>query len=367
MALNIKPDRRHPLGGYAVVGLGSVAAASASLVIRRLDDGACLGPHGWQGSAHSFGPFPVEGPDAARHIRIGPEIVNYLDAYLAVELSLPEAGITETLTWPESVVPSPDFHEGGGVEPSSVLTLKAPKQHIRPGAAPAAPEPPPAPKPAPASEPTLVYPEPKPEPALAPEPAADPEPVLAAEPRQRVLEPNPDPEPESGGKVRLAVILSILALILAAALWFAYAYLSQKEEVAPPPPPPPPTLEPVCTGDSAMQALRDPAHTVQSIRAMVQGCGVSAETLQARALLVDWLAQRGEAAALLQWGRWNDPTEPGASPFQGAQDLTIAVDYYRRAIAAGAAEARPLLERACTNLRGKTDPLSRMAVNQHCQ
>ncbi|MEM7423848.1 MAG: hypothetical protein AAF334_08990 [Pseudomonadota bacterium] len=265
MSLEITRDPRNRRGGWALIRVSAQEGAQTSVSVRRDEGEFSLGPHGWQGGAHAFGPYTVETDRRGTFVRIGPEIVNHMEEYLTAEIRLPELGLAATLPWPDEILPAPDAFEGGGVaargpeamtpapvarpapqareEPTSAgPTIAQPPPPVPPVPTPAAPIPaapsPVAPAPV-APTPVAPPPQAKPEQQTAtrvqPEARSDHRP--AAPPSPKPQQATPDAEPPSAPKRRqapgprtpaksLLIPFLILLLLAAASAAGTYYYLA---------------------------------------------------------------------------------------------------------------------------------------------
>lgn len=347
------PDKRR--GGWALIRLPEGISGQTHLQLRRDEGALTLGPHGWQGSAHAFGPYPIETDAGGPRLRIGPEIVNQMEAYLTVDLILPDLELRETLTWPETVVPALDAFEGGGV-----AIPDAGGNGLRDSSAGS----PAAPRGMAALERTS---------AVAPPQTASDRPDEVDVPLDRgdrTFESEPvGNESTSGstGRLRkywlLPVVLVLFGAVGAATWW----WLSLADPVArvPDEPAPSPEAEAVaCEAEALRPVLQDETSTAERLWSLVDRCRRAGER-DLEVQLVGRLEEMNDPRAIHQFGRWYDPlADTEASPFQS--DASNAVIYYKRASAAGAPGAAEDLEALCAMLRGNRDPISETIIEIHC-
>ncbi len=114
MRVAILPDPEHPRGGFALLSLlDGTAAETATVAIQNTFSGQFLGENGWQPTRAMFGPYPVRGSGDDARILIGPEIVNQLEEYTALRITVGEE--TAETSWPDDVVPAPGAASIGGI------------------------------------------------------------------------------------------------------------------------------------------------------------------------------------------------------------------------------------------------------------
>ena len=345
MSLAIMRDPAKRMGGSALITLPAGDSATASVVVTMDGGASTLGPHGWQGGGHVFGPYNVESGPRGQFIRVGPEIVNQMEAYDPVEISVPERSASVALSWPADILPSPDGASGGGVRVVGDSELAGKAASSKP------PEPPPQPPPPP--PPTVQEPPPAAPPKPKPEPGPEPKP----EPKSNPEPPAPTPSnPKRSRSMLIVPIALALAAIIGAVIFFT------STETAPPAPAMP-TAD--CTRDHLRTVLRDTEVTVATLRPLLTACQTANDRdLEVRVL--DRLAALGDAKALNQFAEWYDPaTAAGTSPFTA--DPELAARYYKRAIDAGSADAEAKMGQLCTTLRGRPDRPAKVIVEIYCQ
>jgi hypothetical protein len=344
MSITVKPDPDHPLGGHALILVDvPVAQGPLSLTVLDLMEDRHLGPKGWQSAPVSLGPYAARDEGGTTVLPVGPEVVDRMEAFTPLRMTV--GGVSDEVTWPDSVRGSPSRAGLGGV---SVLQRNEPPQR-----APAAPEP----KPREAER------------AAAPPP--DPGPLVAA--------PKGGGDEGTGGRGggRLAPVLLLLAALAAAGAgaWWFLGRGTAPVETAAPVDAAAPSGDAATVGDAAgaasagcdgaalaAAAALPPAEAF----AAVAGC-VDAAGADARFAIIEAAAAAGVGEAVAMIGRWYDPAEAAAvgSAFS-TRDPALAARYYRDAAAAGYGAAAPLLERACASLDPEADPTHELAREQFC-
>lgn len=360
MTLTIRPDPARPAGGHAILRFDTAAGVPAEVTVAVLETfgGRWLAPSAadaggrigigdanWQAARHDFGPYPVQAAGGGADIAIGPEIVNKIDGYTLVRIV---AGPLEgQASWPDDVIPLAGATGRVGLQ---VLRKAAVAE----------------------AEPALMRREAVPDPAPA-TPLPDPEATVIL-PRPVRQDPAPAPRPERRRGPLLAGLAVLVLLLAGAAGWF----LTRPDPVPPPapvavlPPPVPEAPEPEQAGDdgcsvAALTALAGFAAQRDAVAAC--GDGVSGDALLG---LIETAAAGGDAAALLLFGTLYDAAVTDAVA-EARLGLTFgdipaqAAEYYARAAASGAAEARPLLAATCARLATATDTLSKGAHDDFCR
>lgn len=345
--IDLRPDPAHPRGGYAELSVeaASLPDESVSLEVYDLYGERYLGAKGWQPERHAFGPYAVTREAVRASIIIGPEVVDRVEEFSALRVSL--GPITADLSWPDDIVHSPK----AATSDRAIKVGSAPE--IAPGPAPirmAEPETPPVPTP-------------EPDPAPTPDPDPDPPEAVATETEDK---------PAS----KLPLILGGLAVLVVGAI--AAFFLLQGEEVvetAPPEPapvtpvaPPPVAALPDPCGPEALAALGGQGFV--AIADGLRGCGGSVTPDTALGLLEGAVAAN-DPQALAFFGTLYDPsrTDPVIEDQIGltlGDNPARAAEYYARARDAGAAEAAEYLASICLTLTLKTDTLSVSAREDHC-
>ncbi len=357
MSISLKKDPAKRLGGWALLRLPAGSAGSTTVAVRRADTGEWLGGADWQGARHGFGPYPVETGPNGPFVRIGPEIVNRMEAYLPLAFSLSEIGLEGEASWPENIPPAPEGHGGGGVGAAPAASLGG----KRAGAGGGAMVPPPV--------------EPAPQPV---QPPVEPEPQPSVEPPPPPTSP-PDPTTGDGKKKSGAPFLALLlALLVAAGALGWYFTLGPgagspteivEEETAPP-------VEqaaiverepaPQCVRDEVAGVLQADDATAEDFRTYAEICR-SAGDADLEVRLLERLANDGDAEALKRFAVFYDPRDAEAPRPFGPADAANAASYYKQAIEAGSTTADAALQGLCTYLRGADTTEARMVTMIHCQ
>jgi hypothetical protein len=379
MTLDVVRDPSRRMGGAALIRLPDAASGASRVTLRRDEGALCLGPHGWSGAEHAFGPYPIERDGRGAFLRVGPEIVDRMEAYLPVEIALPELGLRETFAWPDEILPTPGAFVGGGVMPASApaATDRGDLSGLRdatPARTPAA-----APAPTPEAAETVEIPG-----AATAAVAADG--VGAAEPGSR-------------GRSLLPWLAAALLLAAGAAGWWAWSTglfaPAPVEEAAPAdtdaaePSVAEAPADAVETGPPAETAAVDPsaaaapagdaprawacaradleaarAVDTAAVWSVADACAGADRALERDALGA--LIERGEGEAMRRWGRLLDPwARPPESPL--SPDAADAAVNYRKALEAGVEAARADLDALCAALRADANPMSRPLVAIHCE
>jgi hypothetical protein len=317
MAFEIVPDPDRPEGGWALLRLPPGLSGDGPIELRRLYDGAYLGPDGWQSEPATLPPLPkrVDGDRAA--LSLGPAIVERFNAWEQLEVRL-ENGTSGVTVWPEEVLPPPRAAARGGLS----------------GAAPAAG----AQSVVSDTRAAEARPAPEPEPEAAPE---KPEPEPPAEPE---TEQSPSsPKARRRSPVLLALLLLVLLAAGAGAAWWWFSTQPGSPAAGQPV-----AVELPCTRDGFAGA---DARPVEDRLEQVRRCGSDDATLQEARLAAVEALRAEDPRALVVMGRWYDPAhfESAASPFDEPRPATAA-DYYRQALDDGVEEAGPLLDAVCERL-----------------
>lgn len=368
MTLEVHPDPQEAAGGYAFLELPGGTLKGDAVNVAVFDaygerwlaaaeaPGARIGignPH-WQAERFEFGPYTVYRHEGADWVHIGPEIVNKVEEYAPLRLSV--GGRDYPVTWPDNVPPRAGAAVLGGIRPVA-----------RPAAEPTGPRL--VGRVEPEAVPDTLVPAPPPRPAPAPrtEPRAEPK---AAAPRRPSL--------------MIPLLLALLLLLVAAgatAWWFWPREAGEAVAEAPAPATQPPAPEPVavtpapspppapapetCT-PSALAALSDFA----AVDAALRDCGkevspdIALEVIEAH-------AANGEAGALLLIGTLYDGEVLDARienliGLTFDPDIARAVEYYSRAAKAGAPEAPARLAETCARLKGADATLAKGAYDDFC-
>jgi hypothetical protein len=348
MSLTIHPDPQEPAGGYAflelpngTLGTGPVHVAVMEVYASRWlgpSDGApeggpdaktAVGAAHWQGERHEFGPYAVHAHDGADWVRIGPEIVNKIDEYTPLRISV--GGQTADVTWPDDVPPRAGAAVLGGLQ--STAKAKADDMQDVLVGRPVVPEP-------------ETEPEPDPQPPEMPGPI-EPERVEDTLSRRRTL--------------WLLLFFSTL-LILIAATVAAWLLIPRDE----PAPETPVSAADTCTWD-ALVALDGFAATEKAIRAC--GDALSPETVLK---IIEDAAQQDDGDALLLFGTLYDGAQVDERietviGLSFDHDAAKAAEYYARASAVGSDAAGVRLSATCAQLAGSKTTLAKGAYDDYCR
>ncbi|WP_425043966.1 hypothetical protein [Primorskyibacter sp. S87] len=332
MSLLVHPDPQHPAGGYAFLECPSGSLPDGQVTVAVFDSfserwlaasdapGAriAVGDPNWQTQRYEFGPYDVHRHDGADWVRVGPEIVNKLAEYTPLRLFVgPASG---DVTWPDGVPPQAGFADRGAIQTVA-----------------AEPDPEPDVIPAPPLEPQIPL-EPKPEPSEAP--AASEREVSATSGRRSLLWP---------------LVLLLLLLAGVAAAWLYLKEPDEKNDV----------------GDSCtLSALRKISGFPEQLD-VIRNCG-SAVSADAALTVIEDAARKDDPAALLLFGVLydEDQVDPKIEDLLGLSfepNKAQAVEYYRRAVDAGAELARPPLAALCEQLQGSAATLERGAYDDYCR
>lgn len=337
--IDIRPDPAHPQGGHAVLVLASDAVTGDSVPVSVRDNysGRFLGENGFQATKVAFGPYPVQRSGAQAEIVIGPEIVNQIEEYTAVHVTVGDTGAD--VSWPDSVVPAPGAPALGGI-------YRAPEAEDAPLSGTRAAQPQPS------------KPETAPDTPPPPPPPTDTQAEIA------------DPAPKS----RLPLILGGLAVLLIAAA--AAYFLLKPEEPAPVPDPEPvvtaPTVPEPAPADPCETATLDAlaAEGFSGLAARLRDCTATVSADDAL-LYMERAAAQGDPAALLLFGQLYDDQQTDQA-LETQMGLTFgdapdrAADYYSRAVEAGSQEAETFLDEVCARLADRSDTLSQGAFADFC-
>ena len=329
--ISVRPDPAHPRGGYAELLLpeGDLAGDSTQVSVFDNYSERYLGEAGWQATQVMFGPYAVTRAGGQARLIIGPEIVNQIEEYANVRMTVGDA--SHDISWPDEVVPATGAAKIGGIM-GATQTSAAPKSAL-----------------------TAKMPDPEPAPE-APNVVAEPVP-------EPIADPVPSAPPEKSGKGALIGGILLLVLLAAGALFW---FMRPAEE------PPEPVAEqtaPLSTDPCAiaqLSALQGFAAQATALR----GCGAKASA-DAALGLVERAAAGEDADALVLFGTVYDGQDTD-SVIEDTIGLTFgdvpatAAEYYARAVAAGSTEAAAKLEALCTRMEGMTDTLIRGAVTDYC-
>lgn len=348
MSISLRKDPGKRLGGWALILLPGAVTGASTVEIGRGATGEYLGPHGWQGGGHAFGPYTVETTAGGPALRIGPEIVNQIEAYEPLHMILPGLGLSQDLTWPEDILPAPGAMSGGGMGGTMSDQLATPLSQQSPSRVP-----PPAQPVTPTSLPSVPIP-----------PSHDL--GMSSGTQLGTLQPGKNIR----GRLYVLLTLVVVALCAAAVWWLVFRPQDPRPFPTSPAlapfatPDPAPAL--ACVRDDVVPALRAEIPDIGGLWNLVELCrGVDDQDLEVRVL--ERLVALEDARALRRFAQWYDlliSDSPG--PF-GPPDAANAAQYYKRAIAAGSTEAGADLSALCTHLRGAADGMSHAIVSIHCE
>lgn len=116
--LDVRPDPKHPRGGYAVFCLSfdEVPSGEVSLTVRNRFNDKYLNKSGWQSAKAYFGPYMVRASGDHAEIVVGTEIVNLVEEYTPVTVEIGDKQFE--VTWPDDIIPGPPSAVVGGVSPT---------------------------------------------------------------------------------------------------------------------------------------------------------------------------------------------------------------------------------------------------------
>lgn len=327
MVISIKSDPAHPRGGYAEVTLPEGGTFEDEVQVTVFDNYSerYLGDAGWQASKVMFGPYMLARSGGAPRLIIGPEIVNQIEEYANIKLTV--QGVSQDISWPDDIVPAPGAAKIGGIMSASAKPVGE----------------------APALTATLPDPEPEAGPPDAPEPTP---------------EPNLQPAPAPGGIGKLVTAAVVIAVGSAAlAYWFAF----MQDELAPVETAVSPAAveSGPCSADQ-LGALDGFAAQASALR----DCGTDASADVALGLVERAAAQNNPDALLLFGtvydGAVSDPVIEDSIGLTFGDVPATAAEYYARAVAAGSDAAAQNLEALCARMADMTDTLTQGAVADYC-
>ena len=338
MSLGVHPDPQEPAGGFAFLelpggslGEGPVPVAVFEVYSERwlgpageTDDRVSIGAGNWQGERHDFGPYPVLRHDGADWVRIGPDIVNKIDEYTPLQISV--GGQVADVNWPDDVPPRAGAAVLGGLQSTARPVLLDTGNAL-------------VGKPAEA--------DPKPEPV--PEPPEIPEDIVPPDPVQ------PDPVQSFWRKVLLPLLVVGFLIGAIVAAWALILRDETPTEVADP-----------CTR-SALIALDGFGAMQKAIRAC--GDALSPDTVLK---IVEDGAQQNDPDALLLFGTLYDGAQEDGRiekviGLSFDHDAAKAAEYYARAVTAGSDAARTRLTASCAQLAGSDQTLAKGAYDDFCR
>lgn len=368
-SLHVEEDTARP-AGHALLRLGGITGlADPRFRLKRLDTEQYLreAPTGakdaWHNSQSLLTPTEAREEGADTVLAVGPDVVDWVPADTPVQLELPALNLTLDTWWPD-IAPSP----GGAGSGAVAAPLRPPPPPPPLVLAPPAPPPPPEP----ALDETVVR-------KLAPlDESVEPPPLPPAPPP--LLPPEP-PVRHSQPWGLFAALLAVVAGLAGTGYWWFYIHdgdrpgpvVSQDDTppsppVSPPPPPPPPPVSPppppppvspppppppaAADFERELQALlvRQPRPDPAELFALGERERQAGRLENARQAFNE--AKRGaeHGPTLLAFARWYDPVHHGAGSPYSAPNPDVAMDYYRRAEAAGETAAAAGREAMCRQL-----------------
>jgi hypothetical protein len=357
MTLRILPDLDEPAGGYAwiVIPSGQITGADAPVALFDSYRERWLGPTtgtvvpvgdpNWQNERHEFGPYPVARGQDGDRLRVGPEIVNQLEEYTQLEMTV--GGVSAAVIWPDNVLP-----RAGAAVLGKLISADRPTPS--------------------AGQTNLVGKAPE---SSAPPPEEPPPPVVAeqAGPAENVAPKRRNLVPIIGlGALAATVAIAALIYVMSDRPSTTAAVVPPVEEpVAEVPPEPDPEPTVIADADTcSRETLMETAGGFDAVEAALSDCGadVSADTIL---FLIEEAALREDARALALFGALYDDAadEPLARDIAGLRlrdDPGVAARYYARAVAAGSPVAAERLRAVCDRLAARDDTLSRGAYDDHC-
>jgi hypothetical protein len=329
MSLRVHPDPREPAGGYAFLELpeGSLPEAAVPVAVFDAYGERWLSRPDqvekdvrWQSEPVEFGPYEVYRHDGADWVRLGPEIVDRLEEYAPLRLTV--AGCSHDVTWPDNVPPRAGAAVLGALQPIGRKSEPQADQRIA---------------------------------------MADLSPSVAAEPEVAppLSDAPVDPELVTRRGSRFLVNLILTALVVAGVLiWY---FWPAGEDV-----PQRVTSGDACTRDKLAATKGGHGAIIAAIRA----CGVDVQPDTALSL-VEAGAAAEDAEALLLFGTLYDgeSLDPRIENLTGLtfkDDPAKAAEYYARAVKAGSTEAGTRLGDICNRLASADATLSKGAYDDYC-
>ncbi|MEX0347876.1 MAG: hypothetical protein AB3N15_00490 [Paracoccaceae bacterium] len=328
MRIKVHPDPQNPSGGFAFLELpGDSMPDRVTMAVQdayserwlQVDAGTGDAPN-WQPQMQELGPFDIFRHDGADWLRLGPEVVNRLEEYTALQFRI-DGKLYETI-WPDTITPRTEKAVPGALR----VTTRA--------------------------QPVV-------------------EPVEIKMPPEQIEIPieTPEEEPvEVAPKPRGYALWLIAVLLLCAAGAAAWYLLAEDTESAASE-----DLTPVAEASGSACAL--PA--LQALGgfdaqiAAVRDCG-SDVSPDAALTLIEAAAKQGNPEALTLFGTLYDgdalaPRIENLTGLTFADDPAQAAEYYAGAVTAGSTEAEALLAATCARLDGSTLTLEKGAFDDYCR
>lgn len=363
MSLILHGDPQQPAGGYAFLELpeGRLAAPAVTVAIfdaygeRWLSPSAgdeqkvAIGNPNWQAEKYEYGPYKVYRHNGADWVRVGPEIVNKIEAYAPLRISV--EGRDYDVSWPDDIPPRALAAVVGGLQ-----TVSRPAAELE--------------------DRTVIARKP-PAPTVEPTPIEEATP-LAEEPAEAIVPPAPEPKNRRSA-LWLLLILLVLALAGAAFWWFVLrdpADADQEqgteqtttgetdtEQTSQVPPP----VGDTCTAE-ALGALQG---GFAVIGPALRECGARVSPDVALTLVENSAADEDPEAlylfGMLYDGSQQDGEVEDTIGLTFGADDPKAAEYYARAVAAGSPEAATALAATCARLGQETGTLAKGAHDDYCR
>lgn len=307
--IRVIEDKAQVEGGHAILvveGRGQYVG-NGSIGIRRLGyEAAHLSDKGWRIAESRVLADRYEVRDGTVQFYLGPEVTEFLTSDDHVAIDVDGIAGEAVLSWP-AITP----HYGGKAQGRRVAVK------------PAAPPPPPPPE---------------------PEPLPPPPPPPVDTMRVERMVDAPPPKPSSRGwLIGLALLVVVAGAGIAAYLYYAKQSPAPAPVAEAPATPSPTPAAPTAAGEPGVQDIVRAAGTPQEIYDWAQKFKAKGD-VQGMLLLLENAAERGLGAAMLDIARLYDPaTFVEGKPFSKANPGQAA-KFYRKAEAAGVAEAKPALE-----------------------
>lgn len=350
MSVTIHPDPQERAGGFAFLELPGGALVDDHVTVAVFEtygerwlalseaEGTRveIGNPNWQSDRYEFGPYAVHRHDGADWVRLGPEIVNKLEEYTPLRISV--GPVTQDVAWPDDVPPRVGAAVLGELQALGRIKAFDDGDRLVGKVQTAVPE------------------EDGPEAKIAPE-----------EDTPVVVEEAENPRARKGSW--LIPLLVLLALLFAALLiWFFY--FQDDDPVLETPVDP--GTQPVAAGDTcSFAALSSLSGGFEVVAQGIRECGqdVSADTALR---LIEEAAKQDDPGALLLFGTLYDGTEldpriENLVTLTFDDDPARAVEYYSRAVVAGAVDAPARLAATCARLSGSNATLAKGAYDDFCQ
>lgn len=344
---SLRPAADYPGGGYAIVRIDDPLGVSTIAYINIFDlfRERYLGPHEWQPDAHDFGPYPTmpTTDGVAMEICIGPEIVNQIAEFTNIRIEI--GGHATTLTWPDNVLQDPRAQPYGTIykepDPSEILSDTVQR---------------------PVDDTTVT------DGKDAKHPEDDDAQTL--DEREPVVTP-PPAEQKKGSFVPLMIGLLFVAVLGGLGIW----WFTKDQGAATEPEPNPEPVETVveCTIGNALNGDLAPLEMLATFadRSDAGDCDPAIDANFALRL-TEQAAVNGSADALAAIGDvynpfYSHPLLTDRLAVTLSDDAAIAVDYYRRAIAAGGGPSEDALRAFCEGTSDSADIMLQQDRQELCE